>query len=449
VTRPYKIMLAVFGFLLLATSSFVCQRVADRGRFTGAYSSYGSGPKGTRALYLLAEQLGLHPARWSQDLAALPDGGGVLVALGDCNSGMARPLSRYEDQELADWVEQGGVLFVGGARHYLPEHIGVAFASEAGCDAAWHFVTEHEGDGQTTPLPSGALPPDAGAGETADAGIGAEASGGELAQAGLDRAGGDDNPEDVVWTAPADDALRGLDNLPMRHPGQLVLEPKANARVILSLPGEDDSERPVGVIVRHGQGRVIALASASMLQNRALASADGGLLFARLMAAYAGHGPVLFDEYHLGVGERRSLMRYLRQVGAAPFMLQLALAVLLLLWRTGARFGGVREPQAPVAAGTASFVFALGGLFSRSGDAASAAQILGKQARARIAAYHHVPQAGTDQLAHALSEKGLTQAAEAVRRTEVLERQVAGRPGSLAACSRALDAVVARACRYG
>ena len=45
----------------------------------------------------------------------------MLVALGDCESGMARPLSRYEQQELARWVERGGVLLVAGARHYLPK----------------------------------------------------------------------------------------------------------------------------------------------------------------------------------------------------------------------------------------------------------------------------------------------------------------------------------------
>ena len=126
----YKALLAASALCLLATSAFVCQRVAERGRFASAYSSYGSGPKGARALYLLGERLGARPAA----LVAGPRGaaeGRMLVALGDCESGMARPLSRYEEQELARWVEEGGVLLVAGVRHYLPEGLAGALRARA------------------------------------------------------------------------------------------------------------------------------------------------------------------------------------------------------------------------------------------------------------------------------------------------------------------------------
>ena len=65
---------------LLSTSLVVCSRVAERGRYVGAYSSYGAGPKGTRGLYLLSERLGAAPTRWAQDLAALPPPPAMLVA---------------------------------------------------------------------------------------------------------------------------------------------------------------------------------------------------------------------------------------------------------------------------------------------------------------------------------------------------------------------------------
>ena len=154
---------------------------------------------------------------------------------------------------------------------------------------------------------------------------------------------------------------------------------------------------------------------------------------------------MLFDEYHLGVGERRSLMRYLRQAGATPFIVQLALAVLLALWRGGARFGGVRETPEPAPAGTASFVAATGRLFARAGDPPGAAQILAKQALARVAAFHHVPLATAHKLARALEERGLQQAAAAVREIGALESRPARDGGGLVAYSRTLDDAVASA----
>jgi hypothetical protein len=442
-SRLRKALLATLTLAFFATSTFVCSRVADRGRFTSAYSSYGSGPKGARGLYLLAESLGLSPRRWSQDLAALPRRA-MLVALGDCESGMARPLSRYEEQELVRWVEQGGVLLVAGARHYLPDGLGVRFESEPRCTPEWRILrTEKEkGAGEGEPSEQSApelqAPPEPGASQPAtDSGTIAD-----LPEAN----------DDVAWTSPVDRPLLGLEPLPMRQPGRLVLDDGADERVILSMPDalnmpDSPIQREVGVVVKRGNGRVIALASGSMLQNRALAAADGGVLFARLAQAYAQDGPILFDEYHLGVGERRSMMRYLRQAGASPFIAQLMFVALLLLWRSGARFGGVRQPPEAPPAGTASYVGALGGLFARAGDQAGAAHVLVKQGLTRVAAYHHLPPSAARALAGELSERGLLDAAAAVRAIADAERgAIRGEPGGLARLSREIDRAVARAC---
>ena len=444
-SRLGKALLAIATLAFFATSTFVCSRVADRGRFTSAYSSYGSGPKGARGVYLLAESLGLSPRRWSQDLAALPRRA-MLVALGDCESGMARPLSRYEQQELVRWVEQGGVLLVAGARHYLPDDLGVRFESEPRCTPEWRFSStagnqdeeEAEGDQAEQAAPELETPPEPGASQPAiESGTIAE-----LPEA----------DEDVAWTSPVDRPLLGLDPLPMRRPGRLVVDERADERVILSMPDaldmpESPVQREVGVVVKHGNGRVIALASGSMLQNRALAAADGGVLFARLAQAYASEGPILFDEYHLGVGERRSMMRYLRQAGATPFIAQLMFVALVLLWRNGARFGGVRQPPEIAPAGTASYVGALGGLFARAGDPAGAAHVLVKQALTRVAAHHHLPPSPARALAAELSERGLSEPAAAVRAIADAERSaMRGEPGSLARLSREIDRAVARAC---
>src|SRR6185369_1339779 len=102
----------------------------------------------------------------------------------------------------------------------------------------------------------------------------------------------------------------------------------------------DDDTLVRGVALRRDRGWVIALASGSPFQNRDLRTSDGGPLLARLLDAYAARGaPVLFDEYHLGVGDSRSTMRYLADAGYGPLALQAVLLVALVLWRAGARFG--------------------------------------------------------------------------------------------------------------
>jgi hypothetical protein len=458
-----RVALAVAALLFVAVVAFVGERVAERGRFTGSYSSYGAGPRGTRGLYLLAERLGMAPLRWSQDLAALPERG-VLVALGACDTGMARPLSRYESKELADWVERGGVLFVGGARNFIPEALGVSFEAEPGCKStpsigAFDDPSANEDpDEDVTPPIEVPLPDSGEASETSETGDAGEAADAGMALGivgGLPGAGaavGTVANAEWAWAIASDDALDGVETIPMHRPGHLLLEPDADARVLMMFSSAGRTAVPMivrdaAVIVRHGRGHVIALASASMLQNQMLATSGGGVLFARLMRAYGGRGPVLFDEYHLGVGERRSLMRYLRQMGAFPYLGQLMLVALIALWRGGARFGGVREPERTPAASTASFVAALGGLFARAGDASSALRILAKQALARIAAYHHLPHVAPDRLSAALAETGRGDAAEAVQRIAALEQQDARAPGKLAVISRALDEQVARACR--
>jgi hypothetical protein len=439
VTRKLRLLLAGLLGLLVFGGGFVCQRVAERGRFASEYSSYGAGPKGTRGLYLLSEALGARPTRWVEDLAALPTGG-MLVALGACK-GMARKLSRYEQQELTRWVEAGGVLLVAGARHYLPKTLGVTFEPSPDCPQLLDLL-----GGQSA--------------EKEDAEGGSDAENAEDDQEALPAATPDSGSlataavgdEDMVWTSPADELLAGLPPIAMRNPGRLVIDEDANApRVLLSFPDaptmpESSVQREAAVVIERGRGKVVVLASASMLQNRELAAGEGGVLFARLLAAYAPKGPLLFDEYHLGVGERRSMTRYLRNVGATPFVLQLLLAALVWLWRSGARFGAIRRPPPPVPAGTASFVSALGGLFARAADPQGTVRILEHQALAQVAARHHLPPSTSSQrIARALEARGLKRAAAAVMRIGEAERMLLADRMDIATVSRKLDAAVKEA----
>ena len=430
--------------LTLALLALTLQRVAERGRFTRAFSSYGSGPEGARGLYLLSAELGWHPQRWSQDLARLPPAA-ALIALGDCATGLARPISRYERAELTRWIANGGTVFVAGAPHYLPAGFGVEFESDPDCpDAADHapalaHAKQHAGSADAgAPREAGADTADElqaafefSPSETArDAGVASdEAAKRDAAVAAAPAADDDDDDDDQseeadadapVWGVPMDAALRGLPIVPFRDPGRLKLSSDATADTLLGAPQHDSgsntsSLRPLAVAVRYGKGRIVALAAANMLQNAELEDSEGAALFARLLRAYAAGSVLLFDEYHLGMGERRSLMQYLRQLGAMPVVFQLALCALVLLWRAGARFGGIRAKPADTALGTTSFVTALGGLYQGAGDATAAVRLIARAALARIAAHHGVSSVQASVLERSLAERGATHASLAVR----------------------------------
>lgn len=413
-----------FAALAFALLWLTLDRVADRGRFAAAYSSYGSGPRGTRALYLLVEQLVAPVMRWAQDLARLPSGA-VLVALGGCDAPMARPVSRYERQELVRWVRSGGVLVVAGARDYLPQALGVQFQFDPRCKVRWSEFLEP----QDLPEPEGEPPSvDAGAPVestevTEERVISSAADGGVLVSDPSEPKTPSPVEDETTWAVPMSPVLRGMPVMPFRDPGHLIVTTAREPEILLGDPRVDADGRetelaPLAVVLRHGMGRVIVLASASMLQNPELGTSDGGELFVRLLRHYAPGAPVLFDEYHLGIGERRSLMRYLRQMGAAPLAIQLALLIGLALWRAGARFGGIQAPPPPPPPASASFVHALGQLYARSADAHGAIELIARDAYARIAAHHHLDVAPPAKLAQALSERGANGASQAVQEIE-------------------------------
>jgi hypothetical protein len=403
------IFAVVAATLLVAT----LDRVAERGRFATSYSSYGSGPRGSRALYLLVEQLVAPVGRWAQDLARLPNHV-VLVALGGCDAAMARPVARYERQELVRWVRAGGVLVVAGARDYLPQALGVQFKFDSRCKTQWASLFEAGAKDETD---SDEVPFAADGGTSEGEPIAAD--GGVAADAGAAGGAAALPPSDTTWAIPMAAPLRGLPVIPFRDAGDLVLMPDLEPEVLLGDPrrdeaGNESDVEPLALTVKQGLGRVIVLASASMLQNAELGSSDGGELFVRLLRTYAPGMPVVFDEYHLGIGERRSLMRYLRQMGAAPIALQLLFLVAVVLWRAGARFGAVVPPAPEPPPQSASFVVALGQLYARSADARGAIELVARDAWLRIAAHHHVEPAPPARLVEALRARGADAAAEAV-----------------------------------
>jgi hypothetical protein len=407
----------LFGLLFMLLLAMSLERVAERGRFTRAFSSYGSGPEGVRALYLLMGELGFATVRWSQDLARLPPGA-TLVALGSCSSGMARPISRYEHTELMRWIASGGVLVVAGARNYLPRELGISFRDDAACGSSLRDVDDDPwNEDKTDPAADGGAPD---AGTSPDAGAAPDAG---VAIAGAPSGGDHDCEENASdprcapqWGVPMGPSLEGMPIVAFPAPGRLRLPDDDSVETLLGVPSASDSEvTPLAVTRAHGAGRVIVLASANMLQNGELEGSEGATLFARLIRRFGARGPLIFDEYHLGLGERRSLMQYLRQSGAMPAVCQLLLVVALALWRAGARMGAVREPLEAQPAGTISFVTALGQLYAKAGDRTAAVRLIARAALVRIAGQHGITQMKASALEEELSRRGARRASAAVR----------------------------------
>jgi len=436
VSRGGRILAAVAILLGLGASGLMCQRVGERGRFAVPYSSYGAGPEGARALYLLASEIGARPTPWARDLSGLPERG-MLVALGGCDNLMARRVTRYEREALEAWVSEGGVLLVAGADDYLWPELGVEMSRGSGeCDPdvglAGIIARAERGD-----LPEEEDEPEEGE-DPVEPPIPPTFE--DDPMAAFDELTEEEGLPPPMWATSGGGALSGMGSVPMRRPAVIHVVDDAAATTLLRLP-----RGPAAVAVRHGEGTVIAVASANPFQNREIESADGGVLFARLRSAYAPEGPVVFDEFHLGVGERRSLTHYVRDIDGAPVALQGLIVIAFLLWRFGTRFGDTRTEPAPPPAGTASYVTAIGTLFRKSRDPGGAIGLLARHGLSRVADHYHQPSTDSEALATRLEERGRVTQAAAVRELGAIARNTATGPRELVARARRIDDCARRA----
>jgi hypothetical protein len=414
----------------MGVTGMMCARVAQRGRYAVAYSTFGAGPEGAKALYLLAEALGGQPTRLVEDVSDLPEGG-LLVVLGGCGGGRApTPL---EVGHVQRWVERGGVLVVAGARHLAHEAAGLGVQLVGGCaEPSWIDSL------LSTPDPADDVEEEL------------DGDGEEYDDEDEDE---DEAPilqfgEPLRFAHPVGAPLEGLGLVVLASPAAVVVGDGVQAEVLLIQPSMGDGSATdahfteegaiAAVAIARGKGTVIAVASAAPFQNRYLGWGEGGLLFARLYRHYADGQPVVFDEYHLGVGDRRSLGRYIRQIGGGPVILQLLLVVLLLLWTRGVAFGAPRVDTPGAPAGASSYVDAVARLYHRSGDATGAVRALARRALGLIARHHHLRPAGAHALAKMLDARGQAEEARAVRCVGELEVATQSER-SLGEAVRALD----------
>jgi hypothetical protein len=362
--------LAAAAALLVYSSA----RVAQRGRFAAPYSTFGGGPDGARALLLLARELG-HDARpFTRELTHLPRG--TLVVLAGCKGALLRKLARPEREALAAWVEAGGLLIVAGDPAFVPEAAGLGVARKASCGEST----------QRSALERLLAPHTEGESDAIDA-----------------------MPERVEAHA-AGAPLTHLLSFEVPHALGLRIAHDSEATEILT-----SAEGMLGLTAAFGRGRFVLLGIPDALTNGTV-SDGGGLVFARLLAAFAPPGPVLFDEYHLGMGERRSLIGYLRDAGYAPLLGQLLIASLAFMLAGAVRLAPARPALSGGAPHSVSFLDALSGLYANTGDAPGALQRLSRAALQNVARHYHAEHVTPERLASWLAARGLHAAAAYARR---------------------------------
>lgn len=127
---------------------------------------------------------------------------------------------------------------------------------------------------------------------------------------------------------------------------------------------------------RLGRGRIYAYSSIRKITNKGMRNPANAVELARIVARHAGkRGLVLFDEYHHGYGQPRSLWA-LTGPRVRLSLIFFAAALGLALYSQGRRFGAVRALLvSDVRRPGIEFVEAVGRLYQRAGAADAAAEI--------------------------------------------------------------------------
>ena len=200
-------------------------------------------PDGTSALLQYAGRLD-HSARPMRGSFSLPAGQGLLFVFTP-----TEPFTGPEATQLVDWIERGGVLVYASAELDADAELSRALSISPG---AVSFATSAPTAGDSGSIPLVAT-------DSPFAGV-SQVSGGPVAE-GLRPA-----PRQLV-----------------------ILRPR-------------DGGDPVGIVFNRGQGRVVVIGDPQVLCNGTIGSTDNGRLAADLFSLVAAGGPVLFDEFHHGVG---------------------------------------------------------------------------------------------------------------------------------------------------
>ena len=348
--------LVVAARLILAVGvAWLFGESGKRGTFADPGSTYRSEPDGSRALFLMAQKLGLRVARRHvdfQDLDASKTGALVLLGI--------ERLPSEDAKKLESFVSAGGqLLIVAGKEDKSDGFIAALLHSDQGvlglfdlklseCDSP--AIERQLEVALPSPLTEGVEAP--------------------LARVAgyLSREG-------------------GKPLLP------LVLDPHADGRAVMAA-------------LDHAEGRVIAISAPDLASNRALGRGDNARLWASMLRSLSGAGPVEIDEFHHGFTSERSISGYATRHGLHWALLQTLLA--LWVWVAARRrFGRAqRDPDEERIAG-ADYLWAMARIYRQGGHRAHAAQVLLDGLVRSLASRAGVgPKASLQEVAHGLGRHG-------------------------------------------
>jgi hypothetical protein len=383
----------LLGLTLCTLLGLSLTRVAERGRYAAPYSTLGGGPDGTLGLMRLTRELHYDARPLLRELSHLHTPA-TLVAIGNCPTKLVRELTRPEREALLAFVDKGGLLIVAGADDYLPVEAGLYGQKRPTCEEPKANTGLFDPEAQAKSAPDDDL-------------LGEETP----EQAGKDDDAKADEDSDLlegehtvpyyVEAKPSGPPLTHMLPFMVTRASTVSANQETEATVLI-----DSESGALGMTTALGRGRVVYLGIPDALTNRNLTD-SGGALFARLLRAFAPKGPVWFDEYHLGTGARRSVIRYLRDLGYGPVLFQFALVVLLAFFASTARLGRPELERVVPPQGTRSHLSALGLLYLRSKDRRGALGVLAQRALTRIAQHYRTGSVPLHELEHALSARGL------------------------------------------
>jgi len=139
-------------------------------------------------------------------------------------------------------------------------------------------------------------------------------------------------------------------------------------RAAEELPDEEPASsapRVIAAAFSRGAGSIVVVADPALFANRFLGQADNAVAAVRLLAPDSQ--PVVFDEFHHGLGPRGQPLWLVTRPGFGPVAAALLATVLLVVWRQGTRLGPPIADRPVDRRGIGEYLDAMGHLLSQGG----------------------------------------------------------------------------------
>lgn len=304
--RDIAVLAVLFGLVALAgVFLWGGQRSGMQEEILPNRSSYSSRPGGTKALYLTLDELGYRLRRQRQDLSHLPDGGILFLVE------PRLPVDEGEWQGLKAWVEEGNFLCA-----FLEWGLPASTAEWVGPEDPLSAPAESD----STAIQPSFL-----------------AKGGQALRV-----------RSRVRLSVVEEVLKEEEegeNLAFSRPfsaGSLPLMLTTAATPLYA-----DEKGTTLAYSRLGAGGILICASPWAASNEGLGRSQNIEVILSALHAFAPQKErvILFDEYHHGYAEGKSLLSLLPGL-AKVGLLQVGLAMGILLFSLGRRFGAPVAPRA-------------------------------------------------------------------------------------------------------